>query len=58
MEIGPGDYAYVFGSTWADWATYDTVGENDDYMALQEQHQETYKSLVGDEIYNKYELVQ
>jgi hypothetical protein len=53
-----GDYGYVFGSTWADRATYDTVHENDDYMALQEQHQETYKSLVGDEIYNKYELVQ
>ena len=39
-------------------ATEHAVHENDDYKALQEQHQETYKSLVGDEIYNKYELVQ
>ena len=53
-----GDYAYVLGSAWADRATYDTTHEHDDYKALQEQHEETYKSLVGDEIYNKYELVQ
>ena len=53
-----GDYAYVSGSAWADRATYDTAHEHPSYKALQEKHEEAYKNLVDEQIYNKYELVQ
>jgi quinol monooxygenase YgiN len=53
-----GDYAYVFGSTWADRGAYDTAHEHPDYKALQEQHEDAFKNLIAEQIYNKYELVQ
>ncbi len=53
-----GDYAYAFGSAWADRAAYDAVHDDQDYKALREQHQEAYDNLIPDEIYNKYDLLQ
>lgn len=53
-----GDYAYVFGSAWADRAAYDAAHEHAEYKALMEQHQEAYENLIPEQIYNKYELLQ
>jgi len=50
-----GDYAYLFGSVWADRATYDTVHEHPNYKAVWERHEETYQSLIPEEVYNQYE---
>jgi quinol monooxygenase YgiN len=53
-----GDHTYLFGSAWADRATYDTAHEHPSYKALQEKHEEAFKNLIDEQIYNKYELVQ
>ncbi len=50
-----GDYAYIFASVWADRATYDTVHEDADYKAVMERHEETYESLLPEDVYNRYE---
>jgi quinol monooxygenase YgiN len=53
-----GEHAYVFGSGWADRATYDAVHEHADYKALQEKHREAYERLMGEQVYNHYERIQ
>jgi hypothetical protein len=53
-----GGHSHLFGSLWADRATYDVVHEHADYKALQEKHREAYERLMGEQVYNQYERVQ
>ncbi len=52
-----GDYRYMFGSLWADRATYDAVHADPGYLEVQQAGADEYASLVTDEVYNRYERV-
>lgn len=52
-----GDYGYLFGSTWADRATYDAVHEHDAYRAAIKRIQESGAEFFAAEVYNRYTLV-
>jgi len=52
-----GDYAYMFGSLWADVATYDAVHALPEYEAFVAENGDAYAALVAGEVYNRYEPV-
>lgn len=52
-----GPRAYLFGSIWADRATYDAVHAHPAYTSVTATHQAAFERLVLDEVYNRYERV-
>ena len=52
-----GDYTYLFGSLWADREVYDAVHAHPAHQSLIETYGEAYETLVGEEVYNRYERV-
>ena len=50
-----GEFAYVFGSLWADQAAYDAAHEHADFQAVMETHEAAYQGLITEEVYNRYE---
>jgi quinol monooxygenase YgiN len=51
-----GDHGHLFGSVWADRATYDAVHEHDDYKAVMAKLEDSGLEALEGEIYNKYTL--
>jgi hypothetical protein len=50
-----GDYGYMFGSIWADRATYDAVHGHEAYATAMAALEEAGIEPAADEIYNRYE---
>jgi quinol monooxygenase YgiN len=50
-----GDYAYLFGSVWADRSTYDAVHGHEAYTTVMSALEESGVGPMEDETYNRYE---
>ena len=52
-----GDYTYLFGSIWADRATYDAVHDHDAYKAVMARIENSGLKPFQAEVYNRYSLL-
>ncbi len=52
-----GPYAYLFGSLWADRATYDAVHRSEGYLAVMAEVESAAVEPIQEEVYNQYVLL-
>ena len=56
-ESSEGQYKYIFESNWPDQETFDEVHEYEKFQLVWEKNYVKWKSMIAEDIYNRYILL-